>query len=77
MRFFGHTQNKQSIIIDGNIRQRYLCIRCAHVCIYVYYIYVLYMYVIVRVFKVPDSISNAAAAATLKAFRFAVALRAH
>lgn len=77
MRFFGHTRNKQSVIIEGNIRQRYLCIRCVHVCSYVYYIYVLYMYVIVRVFKVPDSISNAAAAATLKAFRFADALRAH
>lgn len=35
----------------------------------------LYMYVIVHVFKVPASISNAAA--TLKAFRFASALRVH
>lgn len=38
MRFFGHTRNKQSVIIEGNIRQRYLCIRCVHVCSYVYYI---------------------------------------
>lgn len=74
--FWAHA-NKQSVIIEGNIRQRYLRIRCVHVCSYVYYIYVLYMYVIVRVFKVPDSISNAAAAATLKAFCFADALRAH
>lgn len=38
MWFFGHTRNKQSVIIEGTIRQRYLCTRCVYVCRYMCYI---------------------------------------